>query len=215
MDTLHELTELFRAFPGVGPRQAKRFVHHLLLRGEDAENLSSLALKLRKNVTRCELCRRFFAKDLPLARAGGAQAGGAFKKCRICRDEKRDKSALLVVARDIDLEAVEKSGSFRGYYFVLGGTIPILDTQPEKRVALKELLARVEKSAAEGLKEIVLALSANPEGEHTAEIVAYALETLSKKYNIKLSVLGRGLSTGTELEYCDAETLKSALKNRQ
>lgn len=202
MDTLHELTELFRTFPGVGPRQAKRFVHHLLLRSEEAEALSALALRLRKNVTRCELCRRFFAKD------------GALKKCRICRDEHRDKIALLVVARDIDLEAVEKSSSFRGYYFVLGGTIPILDKQPEKRVALKELLARVEKSAANGLKEIVLALSANPEGEHTAETVAHALAPLAQKHKLKLSVLGRGLSTGTELEYCDAETLKSALKNR-
>lgn len=203
MDTLHELSELFRTFPGVGPRQAKRFVHYLLQRGDDAEQLSELSLRLRKNVTRCELCRRFFGKE------------GAFKKCRICRDEKRDKEALLVVARDIDLEAVEKSGSFRGYYFVLGGTIPILDAQPEKRVALKELLARVEKSEADGLKEIVLALSANPEGEHTAETVARFLAPLAQKHNIKLSVLGRGLSTGTELEYCDAETLKSALKNRQ
>lgn len=203
MNTLDELVELFRTFPGVGPRQAKRFVHHLLLRGDDAEALSALSLHLRKNVTRCEFCRRFFGKE------------GAFKKCRVCRDEKRDKEALLVVARDIDLEAMEKSGSFRGYYFVLGGTIPILDKQPEQRVALKELLARVEKSAANGLKEIVLALSANPEGEHTAEIVAQALASLAQKYKLKLSFLGRGLSTGTELEYCDAETLKSALKNRQ
>lgn len=203
MDTLHELSELFRKFPGVGPRQAKRFVHHLLHRGDEAENLSALALKLRKNVTRCELCRRFFGKE------------NAFKKCRVCRDESRDKGTLLVVARDIDLEVIEKSGSFRGYYFVLGGTIPILDKQPEERVALKELLARTEQAAEEGLKEIVLALSANPEGEHTAETVANALAPLAQKHKLKLSVLGRGLSTGTELEYCDAETLKSALKNRQ
>ena len=203
MDTLHELTEIFRSFPGIGPRQAKRFVHHLLQRGEDAEKLSALAARLRKSVMRCELCRRFFNKE------------SAFKKCRVCRDEGRDKAALLVVARDIDLEAVEKSGSFRGYYFVLGGTIPILDKQPEKRVALAALLARAEKAAKEGLKEIVLALSANPEGEHTAETAARILAPLAKEYNIKISALGRGLSTGTELEYADAETLKSAFKNRQ
>src|SRR3989344_5449023 len=203
MDTLHELTEIFRAFPGVGPRQAKRFVHHLLQRGEDAGNLSALAARLLKSVTRCELCRRFFNKE------------GVFKKCRACRDEGRDKATLLIVARDIDLEAVEKSGSFRGYYFVLGGTIPILDKQPEKRVALAALIARVEKASKEGLKEIVLALSANPEGEHTAETAARILAPLAKTHSIKISALGRGLSTGTELEYADAETLKSAFRNRQ
>ena len=210
MDTLHELTEIFRAFPGVGPRQAKRFVHHLLQRGEDAEALSALAARLSKSVTRCELCRRFFNKE---AMPSGRQ--GVSKKCRVCRDEGRDKSALLIVARDIDLEAVEKSDSFRGYYFVLGGTIPILDKQPEKCVALAELIARAEKAAKEGLKEIVLALSANPEGEHTAETAARILAPLTKEYNIKISALGRGLSTGTELEYADAETLKSAFRNRQ
>ena len=203
MDTLHELTELFRTFPGIGPRQAKRFVHHLLARGEDAALLSKLALNLRKEVTHCELCRRFFAKE------------GAFKRCRICRDTSRDKAALMVVARDIDLEALEKSGSFRGLYFVLGGTIPILEANPEKRVALAALSARAELGARDGLREIVLALSANPEGEHTADSVAHYLEPLAKKHSLKISTLGRGLATGTELEYADAETLKSALKNRQ
>src|SRR3989338_1442690 len=160
MDTLHELTEIFRAFPGVGPRQAKRFVHHLLQRGEDAEALSALAARLRKSVVRCELCRRFFTKE------------GSFKKCRACRDEGRDKATLLIVAR-------------------------------------------AENAAKEGLKEIVLALSANPEGEHTAETAARILAPLAKEHNIKISTLGRGLSTGTELEYADAETLKSAFKNEE
>lgn len=202
MDTLHELSELFRTFPGIGPRQAKRFVHHLLTRRADAARLAELTAHIGKHVIRCEECRRFVSKE------------GALKICRICRNENRDRSTLIVVAHDVDLEAVEKSGSFRGIYFVLGGTVPILDKQPETRVALRELITFVEERARAGLKEIVLALSANTEGENTAEIVGSALAPLVRKYTLKLSRLGRGLSTGTELEYADAETLTNALVRR-
>jgi recombination protein RecR len=132
----------------------------------------------------------------------------------VCGDIARNQKILLVVARDSDLDAIEKSGSYKGKYFVLGGTIPILEKEPEKRVALRELVARAAALAEKGLAEIVLALSANTEGENTANEAARALAPLAKKRGIKISTLGRGLSTGSELEYCDSETLKNALKNR-
>ncbi len=119
----------------------------------------------------------------------------------------------MIVARDIDLENIEKSHSFNGKYFVLGGTVPILDKNPETKIHLKELLALVEKKS-KVLKEIILGFSLNPESEYTSQFIIEALNPVITKYNLKISHLGRGLSTGTELEYSDADTIKNALKNR-
>ncbi len=121
----------------------------------------------------------------------------------------------MIVARDVDFENIEKSQSFFGKYFILGGTIPILDKTPEKRIRLKELLIAVENKAKVGLKEIILGLSANPDGEYTGQFITEALASLISKYGLKISHLGRGLSTGTELEYSDSDTIKSALENRK
>ena len=120
----------------------------------------------------------------------------------------------MIVSRDIDLENVEKSHPFSGKYFVLGGLVPILDKNPEQRIRLKELLALVSRMSDKGLKEIILGLDANSEAEYTANILKSSLSPITEKYSIKISELGRGLSTGTELEYSDPETIKNALKNR-
>ncbi len=204
MDSINKLTETFKEFPGIGPRQAKRFVYYLLSRnGGYLENLSKLVVELKKEIKNCPSCFRFFANDAEQSTT-----------CPTCRDKKRDSGFLMIVSRDVDLEAVEKSHSYSGFYFILGGSVPILEKEPEKKIRTKELMTVVEKRATEGLKEIIVATSVNPEGENTAEYVAKILTPLLKKFNIKLSGLGRGLSTGTELEYSDSETIKNALKNR-
>ncbi|MEK9185117.1 MAG: toprim domain-containing protein, partial [Patescibacteria group bacterium] len=119
-----------------------------------------------------------------------------------------------IVSRDVDLEIIEKSHSFNGKYFVLGGTVPILDKNPETRIRSRELLKRIE--VLDGtLKEIILALNANSEGENTTDYLKSILSPVVTKHSIKISILGRGLSTGTELEYSDSDTIKNALKNRQ
>jgi recombination protein RecR len=132
----------------------------------------------------------------------------------MCRDETRTKELLMVVARDADLDAMEKS-SYRGYYFVLGGTIPLTVGPGEKIPGLAVLQKRAAAIAAEGGREVILAFPANPEGEHTAEMTAAALAPVAEKYQLTVTRLGRGLSTGTELEYADADTLASAFRNRQ
>src|SRR3989344_7166589 len=134
--------------------------------------------------------------------------------CSICRDPNRDSAYLMIVARDADFEVIEKSRSYTGHYFILGGTVPILEKEPEKKIRSKELAARVRTRAAENLKEIIIATSLNPEGENTADYISKLLSRILKEFNIKLSGLGRGLSTGTELEYSDSDTIKNALKNR-
>jgi len=133
-------------------------------------------------------------------------------RCNICTDTSRDSSTLMVVARDSDFETVEKSGAYNGRYFILGGTIPILDKEPEKRIRLELLLKSVASKA--GLKEVILSLNTTPDGENTAEIVKEALLKIATNASIKITELGRGLSTGAELEYVDGATIRNALKNR-
>tara|TARA_B100000508_G_scaffold60333_1_gene47076 strand:- start:124430 stop:124783 length:354 start_codon:yes stop_codon:yes gene_type:complete len=117
----------------------------------------------------------------------------------------------MVVEKDADLIAVEKSGLFAGYYVILGGTVPITGRNPVRDDLLKKA---VELRKEQGLSEIILGLSATPEGEQTKD---HALEVINPLLGdeIKISILGRGLATGTELEYSDQETLRNALSNRK
>ena len=204
MDTIDKLTEIFKHFPGIGPRQAKRFVYFLLTRNKSYINdFTSLVQELQKEIQMCQECYRYFTK--------GKQTGLI---CDICAGKNRDLDSLMIVARDIDLENIEKSHSFNGKYFVLGGTVPILDKNPESKIRLRELVTAIDSKSQNDLKEIILGFSINPESEYTADYVIRELTPLITKFNLKISHLGRGLSTGTELEYSDADTIKNALKNR-
>ena len=199
MNSIDKLSEIFARFPGIGPRQAKRFVYFLLSRnGDYTGELVKAVLSLKKEIVQCTECMRFFAKN-----------GSASSVCSVCSDDTRDNSMLMIVPRDIDLEAVEKSGSYNGYYFVLGGVVPILEKEPEKRIRINDLQKNIEKRKKD-LKEIILAMNANLDGENTAEFI-------KQKYQgepLIFSTLGRGLSTGAELEYADPETLKNAFLHR-
>ena len=198
MDSIHKLTEYFGEFPGIGPRQARRFVYFLLTRNTAyLEDVARLILDIKKSIHVCSSCYRFFP------------GGGTL--CPVCNDKSRDQSQLMIVSRDVDFEAVEKSRVYHGYYFVLGGTIPILEKEPEKKVRLKELKEKLKKTE---VKEIILSLNATAEGEHTVDFIRSFIKENFPTSNFKVSVLGRGLSTGTELEYADGETIKSALENR-
>ncbi|MFA6432370.1 MAG: toprim domain-containing protein [Candidatus Paceibacterota bacterium] len=201
MDSLRRLEEIFAHFPGIGPRQAKRFVYHLLAKSPASiKEFTQLVEEVKRSTAQCSSCHRFFM---------GMNAKAS--DCSVCSDTSRDQSTLMVVARDSDFESIEKSGAYKGLYFILGGTVPILDKEPEKRIRLKPLLERAGKKDS-GLNEIILSLNATPDGENTAEIVRDALIKL--KGSFKVSILGRGLSTGSELEYTDGDTIKSALQNR-
>ncbi len=203
MDPLGKLEEIFRHFPGIGPRQAKRFVYHLLTRQNgELDELSKLVIELKQHISVCQMCYRFFNVN-----------GNSL--CNICRDANRDHTILMVVSRDIDLQAVDRSRAYNGLYFVLGGTVPILEEHPEGMIRQKELLDRLAKNP--DIKEVILATNLNPEGEHTAEHLSRVIRDQATRLQapVRLSMLGRGLSTGTELEYSDSETLRSALENRR
>lgn len=201
MDPIERLSTLFERFPGIGPRQAQRFVQFLLrsspsLRRELVESVRELG----SSVHQCPDCMRFSA--------------GGKGLCTICSNPERDTSLLAVVATDADLLALERSRTYRGKYFVLGGLISLAS---EKTAGLRvtELLASLPKRSEAGLAEIILAFPANPEGDATAIRIREELAGPAQISGIKVSTLGRGLSTGSELEYADPDTLKSALDNRK
>jgi len=195
MSPIDRLTELFEKFPGIGPRQARRFVQYLLAtspstRNDLAEQIKALGL----NTAQCRMCYRWFTKEAKET------------LCPICSNEARDKTLLFVVEKDADIDNVERSG-YKGLYFVLGGTIALGSDEPGKYIRLRELQTRVAENT---LTEIILGLSATTEGDHTREILQEKL----KSAGTKTSSLGRGLSTGSELEYADPDTIAQALGNR-
>lgn len=200
MDPISKLTEYFREFPGIGPRQAKRFVYFLLTRNASyLEEISKLIIEIKKNIKICNSCFRFYQD-------------GNSTICYICSGTDRNSDQLMLVSRDVDFEAIEKSKVYNGKYMILGGNVPILDKEPEKKIRLNELIKKIRESK---IKEIILSLNANAEGEHTAEFIKNYLKEKFPNAEFSISVLGRGLSTGTELEYSDTDTIKNALKNRE
>jgi recombination protein RecR len=203
MNIIEKLTEYFTHFPGIGPRQARRFVYFLLTRNKEyLNNLSRLIEELKSESSVCNTCHRFFVQN----------SNTSAKSCGICNDASRNTSTCMVVERDADLENIERSGTYDGRYFVLGGRLPVLEKNPERFVKSRELIKHIKKNS--DIKEVILAFSLNPDGEHTHEYIHEILRPLSESGGFSITSLGRGLSTGTELEYPDGETLKNALQNR-
>ncbi|MEK9182714.1 MAG: toprim domain-containing protein [Patescibacteria group bacterium] len=210
MDIIDKLAEIFKEFPGIGERQARRFVYFLMSKnGSYAENLAILIKDLKKEVAQCKECFRFFI----IKNGKNPASGGGSKTCEICDNTNTDPSVLMVVEKDSDLESVKKSRVYNGRYFILGGLVPIVEKNTKNKIRIEELK---QKISAEGkLQEIILAFSVSPQGNHTDSYVREQIKNIADKQNIKISSLGKGLSTGTELEYSDNDTLKNALKNRQ
>jgi recombination protein RecR len=204
MNSLDKLVSHFENFPGVGARQARRFAFHILtMPPEETAEVSALISGLKDNVRECSSCRRFFAKN-----------GGPADLCDLCQQPSRDRVKLLVVERDTDIRSIERSGVYDGLYFVLGGTVPLLESRENKKLRGGGLKRVVEARLSEGLREVILGFSVNPDGENTGRFVESIIKEIPGADQIKISHLGRGLSTGSELEYADPETLKNALQNR-
>lgn len=204
MSKLDDLIQQFEKFPGVGARQAKRFAFHILTLPEtDTKQLADLIADLHDTVIECDSCHRFFAKS-----------GGDGRLCGVCSASHRDHNRLLVVERDSDIVAIERAGVYDGLYFVLGGTVPLLNTADTRKLRAGALKATVSARLPAGLTEIILGFSVNPDGENTMRFIESILRPVIEDTNATLSHLGRGLSTGSELEYADPETIKNALRNR-
>ena len=206
---IQNLVEHFLKFPGVGPRQATRFVFYLLRedRGR-ARDLADAMSKLHDEVELCAQCYKTFDTN---GRAAGVT------RCELCRNPRRNQNQVLVVEKEVDLENIERTRKYDGLYHVLGGAVSPLDSSAPAKLHLKELFDRVQKLAvAGGDVEVILATNPTAEGDATALYLERIFSPLKNQYpGLKLSRLGRGLNTGSELEYVDEVTIANALENRR
>lgn len=196
---IQSLSELLEKWPGVGPRTAERFVFYLLRQPkEDLDKLIHALQQTKQSATICPIC---FNPTLA-------------SPCEICRDPRRDKSTICVVAEPADLLAIEKTGEYRGVYHLLGGVIDAPSGITPETLRIKELEQRLKTLlAGSRIKplEIILALNATIEGETTSLYLARLLKPL----RIKITRLARGLPQGSDLQYADEVTLLNALEGRR
>ncbi len=191
-----QIAKLFQKLPGVGPRQAVRFVLALLDKPDsEIEELGYAISNLKKDISFCNQCYNISDSTL----------------CAVCANPSRDKSKLLVVERVTDLDSIEKTGLYKGLYHVLGGAINPLDNILPQNLRIAELEGRIDASGASSM-ELILAMNPNTPGETTA---LFLKDKFSSKPALTITRLGRGLASGSHLEYADESTLKHALEFRK
>ena len=201
MSEIDNLQQLLKKLPGIGPRQARRFVYFLLSADSGyIYTLTSTLDKLRKDKSLCNFCKRLYFDS--------------HKKglCPTCSDSTRDLSRLLIIEKNSDFENFERSGVWNGRYFLILKNIGVTEDNADSRLSLDRITQEVESGS---ISEIVTALSVNPDGEYTTDYITAKLTPYVESHKLKLSSLARGLSTGSEIEYADSETLKQALENRK
>lgn len=186
------LSEALCRLPGIGPRSAERLALHLVQSpADDVRRLAQTLVQAREKIHVCSICGGLTEAD----------------PCALCQDPRRDASLLCVVERPLDIFALEKAGSFRGLYHVLGGKIsPLNGVEPEDL-----RLAELESRLGRGVTEIVVALSTDVEGDATSFYLAKRLAG----QGAKISRLAHGLPAGSGLEFADEVTLSRALEGRR
>jgi recombination protein RecR len=207
MNATDRLVELFMRFPGIGPKQAKRFVYYLLREHSHfKEQLIQALDELKFTGKQCEECFRYF----------GDTKQDTEVLCSICRDESRDTATVMITEKELDVDAIEKTGSYNGVYFVLGGLVPLMSEKPSEFVRIRELVNNLHKKIGnKELTEIIFALPVTDIGDTTKDYLEKTVKQIVGIGDVKLSTLARGLSSGLELEYVDRDTFKSALLHRE
>lgn len=204
MTPFEKLEKNFSKFPGIGRRQAKRFAYFVVQSNpEFITDLQENILETRKTVKLCPISFQYFTTN-----------NSTITTSPIVRDETRDNSLLLIVEKDQDIEAFEKSQTYHGQYFVLGNLGNLLDTEMDDQFRIKALITLITKKGST-LEEIIFALPANPDADRISDTLKQKIASLAQQFGFELSQLGRGFSTGAEVEYADSETLANALKNRK
>lgn len=199
-----QLAHLFTKFPGIGRRQAKRFAYFVVQSSPDfIAELQNKITDTRKTIKLCPVSFQYFTTN-----------DSTITTSPIVRDITRDNSILLVVEKDQDIEAFEKSMTYHGQYFVLGNLGNLLDTEMDEQFRIKTLIKLINQKGTD-LDEIIFALPANPDADRIADTLKQKIAPLAQQFGFELSQLGRGFSTGAEVEYADSETLSSALENRK
>ena len=191
--SLDALIEALRRLPGIGVKSAQRLAFHLLQHDrEGAQRLAQALQAASTSVRHCERCHTF--TEAPV--------------CAICLDASRDARQLCVVETPADQAALERTGSYRGLYFVLMGHLSPLDGVGTRDIGAHELLSRATDGVTE---EVIIATNFTAEGEATGHVLAEAL----KARGLKVTRLARGVPIGSELEYVDLGTIAHALSDRR
>ncbi len=190
---MQALIDAFSRLPGIGPKSAQRIAFHLIKSDDrDVEHLSDAITKAKATVRFCERCSNFAETTL----------------CHFCSDDRRDSTTICVVEESRDVVAIEKTGEFRGRYHVLLGAINPLDGVGPEQLKIRELLVRIEP---ESVKEVILCMNPNTEGDVTSMYLARILKPLG----VKVTRIASGLPVGGDLEYADELTLGRALEGRR
>ncbi len=189
---LARATDELGKLPGVGPKTALRLALHILKQPvASADSFADAISKLRHDIKYCRVCHNISDTDI----------------CPICSDERRDHSTICVVENVQDIMAIENTQAYHGLYHVLGGIISPMDGIGPGDIEIDSLVSRVAEG---GIKEVILALSSTMEGDTTNFYITRQL----KPFNVKQTVIARGISVGNELEYTDEVTLGRSIVNR-
>ncbi len=189
---LARATDELGKLPGVGPKTALRLALHILKQPvASVDSFADAISKLRHDIKYCHICHNISDTDT----------------CPICCDERRDHSTICVVENVQDIMAIENTQAYHGLYHVLGGIISPMDGIGPGEIEIDSLVSRV---AAGDIKEVILALSSTMEGDTTNFYITRQL----KPFNVKQTVIARGISVGNELEYTDEVTLGRSIVNR-
>ncbi len=195
MNDIDTLIHLLAKLPGLGSRSAKRATLHLLKKRTSLMTPLSDALKMAaKNVQECSQCNNLSLQN----------------PCPICCDVKRDQTTICIVENVDDLWALERTGSFKGLYHVIGGTLSALDGVRPEDLAISGLIDRIDQHD-NTVQELIMAFSATVDGQATAHYVINQL----KERAVKITHLSHGVPVGGELDYLDDGTLTMALQSRR
>ena len=190
---IQDLIDELGRLPGVGPKSAQRIAFHIIQSDRvDVTRLAEVLKTVKERVKFCMICGNISEEDL----------------CKICRDPRRDKTAICVVEESKDVLAIEKTREFKGTYHVLGGAISPIDGVGPENLRIKELMKRLSETT---ISEVIIATDPNLEGEATATY----LTRLLKPLGVKVSRLASGLPVGGDLEYADEITLGRAFEGRR
>lgn len=190
--SLQNVINHFAKLPTIGRKSAERLAFHLLRRTDaELEQFAQAIMGLKQGITYCNVCGTLTDQE----------------RCEVCRDERRDRSVVCIVADPRNMVQIEATKAYNGTYHILGGLIDTAHGVTPELLNVKRLLERVGGGI---IKEAVIALNPTFEGETTA----LYLTNLLKNKNIKVTRLARGLPSGAEIEYADELTLSEALKHR-
>jgi recombination protein RecR len=207
MDRTRRIVELLSRLPGVGEKTAQRYLLFFLTAEEAvARELGAELGTLRDFLKPCERCGN-------IAEIEEADGGSpAPPICSICTDNKRDASLLCVVARVSDLMAIERAGSMRGRYFVLGKLLSPLEGIGPEQLPLQRLMARVRE---DGVREVIVATPPSVDGEATALLIKRELSAMNVEGGVNVTRIASGVPHGGDLEFADPITMSRALAGRQ